>query len=622
MIGKSDSQEHSSQPPPSPPPPRGPRLGLFIIVVLVAAVAILAGYFWGRSASGGKKQAATAMPGHQHGSMAMPAMPAGAGPEIVINPIITQDIGVRVAPVTEGPLTRDIRTVGMVDYAEPLVGDVNLKVGGWIEKLYVDSLGQPVEKDQPLLDIYSPELYTAQEEYLQAYKAGKTTGSPGGESWDKGLLESARKRLEYFDISPQQIEELERIGKSSKTMALRSPLKGLVIAKNVFQGMKVDPGMQLFRIADLSTVWVMVTLYEYQIPYVQVGQKAIMSLTYVPGQTFEGKVTYVYPYLNQELRQVKVRLEFPNPDLLLKPGMFANVEIQSTLAHGRLLVPREAVLDTGERQVAFVSLGEGRFLPRNVKLGVDAEGGMVEVLEGLKAGDIVVVSGQFLLDSEANIREALAKMVPGALAATQPQQAVLAGPTELTTLPAPLSEALVKILNDYFAVGAALADDRMEGIGPSAADLARQAAGLVQVEIPDHPHFWHVHMEVADMGAKARQLAEAKDLGEARQNFADMGHALAKLLLATGVPPAFGKEVQELHCPMFRENQGGDIWLQPAGPVRNPYFGKAMPECFDKRTSLPVTGQRPAATATTAPAMEPASPASQEKRGMPPMPGM
>jgi hypothetical protein len=162
----------------------------------------------------------------------------------------------------------------------------------------------------------------------------------------------------------------------------------------------------------------------------------------------------------------------------------------------------------------------------------------------------------------------------------------------------------------------------MEGIGPSAADLARQAAGLVQVEIPDHPHFWHVHMEVADMGAKARQLAEAKDLGEARQNFADMGHALAKLLLATGVPPAFGKEVQELHCPMFRENQGGDIWLQPAGPVRNPYFGKAMPECFDKRTSLPVTGQRPAATATTAPAMEPASPAGQEKRGMPPMPGM
>ncbi len=164
-------------------------------------------------------------------------------------------------------------------------------------------------------------------------------------------------------------------------MTLRSPFRGTVVARSVVEGQKVDAGMPLLRIADLSKVWIMVTVYEYQFPYVEVGQKAVMSLPYLPGQTFEGKVAYIYPTLNPDLRQAKVRLEFDNPGGVLKPGMFANVELRRTLAANRTLVPREAVIDTGERQIAFVSLGEGRFDPRNVEVGVEAEGGMIEILE-------------------------------------------------------------------------------------------------------------------------------------------------------------------------------------------------------------------------------------------------
>ena len=439
--------------PPSSPLPRGPRVGIILLVVIVGVIALLAGIKWSNQfgalwerihpAKGAEAQAAESgklqyytcgmhpwvirpKPGDCpicHMKL-VPLDPSKFTGEIAINPVVVQNIGVRIAPVTMGAVTRTIRTVGSVDYNETLVRDVNLKVSGWVEKLYVDYVGMAVRKGQPLLDIYSPELYSAQEEYLQAYRHTTVpTGTPGAKDvpdvakWNADLLDAARKRLEFFDISPEQIRELEKAGKVSKTLTLRSPYDGLVIEKMAYEGMKVDGRMRLYRIADLSKVWVMVTLYEYQLPYVTLGQQAVMSLPYIPGQTFAGQVTYIYPYLNQKLRQVNLRLDFDNPDLALKPGMFANIELRSTLAKDRILVPREAVIDTGERQVAFISLGEGKFEPRNVKLGAEAEGGQVEVLDGLRPGEMVVTSGQFLLDSEARLREALAKMIGADLAA-------------------------------------------------------------------------------------------------------------------------------------------------------------------------------------------------------------
>jgi RND family efflux transporter MFP subunit len=527
----------------------------------------------------------------------VPLDPSKFTGQISINPVMTQNIGVRTAPVTVGPVTRIIRTVGAVDYNENLVWDVNLKVAGWIEKLHVTYVGQPVEKGQPLFELYSPELYTAQEEYLLALK-GKAAAkgidgaapSPELARMEGDLLAAARKRLQNFDISDEQIAALEKSGIAAKTMTIRSPRKGLVIAKTVYEGMRVETAMQPFRIADHSKVWVLVTLYEYQLPFVEVGQKAVMTLPYLLNKEFEGKITYIYPHLDTELRQVKVRLEFDNPDLLLKPGMFATIELARTLAKDRILVPREAVTDTGVRKVAFVSLGEGRFEPREVRVEAEAEGGMIEIVDGLKPGEMVVTSGQFLLDSEARLREALAKMIQGNLAAEQKAETAVAGPAALRSMPEAAAKALSGVLDAYFQVGEKLAADSMDGVAAPARQVAENVDALLKLEIPDNPHFWHQHAEVAEIRGHALELVGAKDIDKAREQFADLSIALSKLVRATGVPPSYPKAVEELHCPMYREGQGGTTWLQPAGKVKNPYYGKKMIECYDRKVTMPVTG--------------------------------
>jgi len=618
----------ASDPPPSPPP-RGPRIGVLLGLAAVGLLALAIGVIWHEpiraawdwaGAKIAKPAAEEAEPAAEAGKPTqywtcgmhpwvilphpgdcpichMKLVPVDAAKfrgQVTVDPVMTQNIGVRVAPVVSGAVSRVVRTVGTVDYDETLLGDVNLKISGWVEKLYVNTLGQRVQEGQPLLEIYSPDLYTAQEEYLLAFKRREATkaapASSDAAAMDTDLLAAARKRLDYYDISPEQVQALERSGKAAKTMTLRSPFRGTVVAKSVVEGQKVDAGMALLRIADLSRVWVMVTVYENQLPYVEVGQKAVMRLPYVPGQTFEGKITYIYPYMNQDLRQAKVRMEFDNAAQALKPGMFANVEVTSTLAKHEILVPREAVIDTGTRQIAFVSLGQGRFEPRNVTMGVEAEGGMVAVLDGLKPGEMVVTSGEFLLDSEARLKESLAKLVEGTPAAGQPSAAATAGATELAAMPEAAAKALGGVLDGYFALGAKLADDSAQGLDAPARSVAENMDALLKIEMPDAPHFWHEHGEAAAVRGKALELVKATDLAAARELFADLSIALGKLLRAAGVPPAYGKRVVELHCPMYREGQGGNIWLQPEGEVRNPFYGKAMLGCFDRKVSVPLTG--------------------------------
>jgi multidrug efflux pump subunit AcrA (membrane-fusion protein) len=519
--------------------------------------------------------------------------------EIMIDPVVTQNIGVRIGPVTKGPLVQTIRTVGTIDYDETSVRDVNIKVTGWIEKLYVDYLGAEVAAGQALFDVYAPDLFEAQEQYLLEFR--KSTG-PAAPARGVDLLGAARTRLEYYDITPEQIRKLEETGAPSKALTIHSPHRGVVIAKHANEGMRVDEGMQVYRIADLSTFWGMVTLYEYQLPFVQAGQRAVMTLPYIPGQEFEGKVIYIYPYLDAQTRQVSVRLEFDNPTLLLKPGMYANVELRSTLAGERTLAPRSAILDTGERQIAFVSLGEGRFEPRDVHVGVETVSGDVEILDGLRPGEMVVTSGQFLLDSETTIREGLAKMIKGTTAAEQDAVVAVAGASELAALPPPVASTLNVIMSAYFAVSDKLADDTTDGITAEARVIASGVDRLLEAEIPENPHFWHEHDEVATVRGKALELIDVPDIDEARLKFADLSVALAKLVRATGVPPSHGTDVHQLHCPMFLEGQGGSVWLQPKGKARNPFMGSIMLECFDERITLPVTGATPAAES---PAKEP-----------------
>ena len=331
---------------------------------------------------------------------------------IRVDPNTIQSIGVRTAPVTVGELTKTIRATGRVTYDERRIGTVNAKIAGWIEKLYVNTTGEEVQKGAPLIEIYSPDLVSAQQEYLIArrhFNQVKSTTFSDVEKSARDLLESSRKRLSYWDITDAQIAELEKSGDVRKTMVLYSPFNGVVINKAAFDGTKITAGMELFRIADLSRVWVQGDVYEYELPWVKVGAPATVTLDYLPGKTYRGKVTYVYPYLEGKTRTATVRVELPNPGGVLKPEMYAHIELAPRVGEKTVLVPSEAILRSGIRNVVFVSKGEGRFEPREVKLGLEGEGGTVQVLSGLTGSESVVVSAQFLLDSESSLKEALKK---------------------------------------------------------------------------------------------------------------------------------------------------------------------------------------------------------------------
>lgn len=333
---------------------------------------------------------------------------------ISIDPVTVQNMGLRTALVKTGKLIRTIRTVGHVDYDEENLYTINAKVGGWIEKLHVNATGETVKKGEPLLEIYSPDLVTTQEEYLAAlrsYSELKDSPYQDARQGALDLLNSTRKRLQYWDIDEAQIQSLEKSGEIKKTLTLHSPANGVVLHKNAVEGAHVKPGSDLFRIADLSTVWVLAHVYESDLPYIRLGQEAEMDLPYFPGESFAGKVTYIYPYLDQKTRDVKLRLQFPNPGYRLKLEMYANVVIQSELAGERILIPEESVIHSGKREIVFVDMGEGKYAPREITTGPSGEGNVVEVTKGLFPGEMIVASGQFMLDSESKTQEAIQKMI-------------------------------------------------------------------------------------------------------------------------------------------------------------------------------------------------------------------
>ena len=330
---------------------------------------------------------------------------------VKIDPVIQQNMGIRLAEVTRGPLIHTIRTYGHITPDETLTAQVNLKTSGWIEKLFVDFTGKYVKKGEPLFEIYSPDLVAAQEEYLVAHRALKRM--PGGTG--KGLIVSSRRRLLYFDVPESEIEAIEKSGKVKKTLMIRSPLSGFVIERKAEEGSYIKAGTKVFQIADLSRVWVDAHIYEYELSWIAKGQRAEMTLPYLPGRIFKGTVAYVYPYLQPKTRDLVIRLVFQNPEMELKPEMYADIRINTVLKGEGLMVPSEAVIRTGQRNVVFVSTGKGKFVPRDVILGPSLDHEQVQVLAGLAVGELVVTSGQFLLDSESNLKEAVQKMLDARL---------------------------------------------------------------------------------------------------------------------------------------------------------------------------------------------------------------
>lgn len=328
---------------------------------------------------------------------------------IKIDPVTQQNVGVTTASVERRDLSVRLRTNGIVKYPENAEYRVNPKVSGWIDKLYVSRTGDVVKKGQPLLDIYSPELVSAQEEYLLALRSAQSLGASGIERVSSGandLLASARRRLELWDVSDDQIQELEKTREVRRTLALHSPANGVVLQKNAVEGTAINAGMDLFAIADLDPIWVEAQIFEGELPLVRVGDKVEVASPYDPMLTLQGQVDYIYPYLDMKTRTANVRIVLSNPNLELRPDMYVDARIITWPHKDALAILKSSVIRSGERDVVFVAMGEGKFLPREVTLGIEADP-YYEVLDGLAQGTQIVTSGQFLLDSEAKLQEAI-----------------------------------------------------------------------------------------------------------------------------------------------------------------------------------------------------------------------
>ncbi|PKN17340.1 MAG: efflux RND transporter periplasmic adaptor subunit [Deltaproteobacteria bacterium HGW-Deltaproteobacteria-6] len=337
-------------------------------------------------------------------------------PQVEISAGQQKLIGVKTVKAALAPMKRIIRTVGRVEADESRQATINAKIEGWIEKLYVNTTGSYITKGAKLAEIYSPELIATQQEFLTALKwtkqtaAGSSDGSRTASSAVNKLmagdaaatLEAARQRLLLWDISASQIKRIEETGQPVRTLTLYAPVSGYVTQKMVVAGMRIMPGEKMFDIADLSSLWVIADIYEYELPFIKVGNRAVMTLAYLPGVEMTSQIDYIYPNLSAETRTIKVRLKIANRNNQLKPQMFGNVEIQINLGR-KLVIPESAVVDTGRAMVVYVDLGNDAFEPREIKTGIKTDG-YVEVLRGLKSGERVVASANFLVDSEAQLK--------------------------------------------------------------------------------------------------------------------------------------------------------------------------------------------------------------------------
>ncbi len=338
----------------------------------------------------------------------------GAGGLIRIDPVQVQNIGVASEPVRRGEISRTVRTVGILAYNADLISWVNTKYSGWIEKVHVNYVGQEVRKGQPLFEIYSPELVTTQEEYLRALDyAASLRGSDRAETLRQAesLLRSTRDRLTYWDISESQIRRLEESRKVQRRLVVAAPVGGVVadVMDEALEGIFVRAGVNLYKIVDLSSLWVHAAVYESDFSWVREGQPAAVSFPFEPDRIFRGEILFLYPEVSQDTRTMKICVEVPNEGDRLRAGMYTDVVIHGPPIRDAILIPDSAVLRSGERNLVFVDLGEGRFEPRAVKLGIRGEGAVIQVLTGLVPGEAVVTQSQFMLDSESRVQEAIAK---------------------------------------------------------------------------------------------------------------------------------------------------------------------------------------------------------------------
>lgn len=531
---------------------------------------------------------------------------AGPGP-VTIDPVVVQNMGVRVAMVTEAPLEKSVRLVGYLDEAEPNIRDINLRVSGWIRRLYANTEGQHVEAGDPLFDLYSPELQVAVEELIAARRAMAAVPA-AGESIAAGmandLYDASAAKLELLGLDRRQIDALAKNEKAPDAVTFTSPVMGHVTEKPAVEGAAVHAGDKVLRIVDHGVLWLDAQVFEKDLPFVTVGQKVSAMIASRSGEPVEGEIVFIHPHVDMTTRTVLVRMSIPNPSLAFKPGMYATVRFRSRIRDRAVIVPREAIIDTGDSQIAFVAQAVGRFEPRTVKMGLAAGDGMVEVQEGLVPGEAVVTSGQFLLDTESRLREAIQKYLnqkreiaegkaldreqaPAATKETEEHAAEPAEPKKdrpaVTAAPEELKErqtAADAVVSAYLELSAAL--------GAAEPPLAPLDPGTLVVAA----HRLHGAVVGSDFEPLAVDLAKEAEalrdqpLDDQRELFKTLS---AKVIaLVDVVPPsaAVGDTLYEMECLMA----GGD-WLQTTPDIANPFYASEMKECGTVVRTLPLRGR-------------------------------
>ena len=506
---------------------------------------------------------------------------------LVIDPVMIQNMGLRTAAAAEGPVERTVRAPGFLREAEPSQHDFSLRVSGWVRRLHADTEGMHIRKDTVLLELYSPEILAAGAELMAARKALDSlapTAEPLVRIESTKLFEAAREKLLLWDVSPRDVDLIAAETRPPEAVLIRSPYEGHLIEKLVVEGSAVQAGQKLFRIVDHTVLWLDAQIYERDLAFVFPGQEARATVGSLPGRTFSGRVLLIHPHLHEMTRSATARLVLENPELVLRPGMYATVQFRTRLIDKAVLVPREAVIDTGERKITFVAAGGGRFDSRDVLTGHETDDGLIQVTQGIAPGERVVTSGQFLLDAESRTREAARKFLAGSLEKGETPAAAPVAPTE--RLDPAVREKLLPAIDELAPrylelVSAMAADDEARtkeasnAFAASAASLARAAEGTPAREA------------AGKLSGEASRVA-GKPLAEARPLFRTASDRAIRLLEAA--PPSAGvaAELTVIHCPMYP----GD-WMQRDANVTNPYYGKEMLGCGEVVRTIRAEGKAP-----------------------------
>ena len=514
-----------------------------------------------------------------------PLKSSAADAGVTIDPVIVQNMGVRVTPVVFGSVQREIRVVGYLQEPEALHRDINLRVRGWIEKLYADTDGMAIEKGKPLFDLYSPDMQVGVNELINARKSLESTTDAGSKQTAQTMYNSTARKLELWGLEKEQVEGLAKLDKAPETVPILAPTSGHLTEKKVYAGAGVEAGMLVMRIADRHRMWVDAQVFEQQLPLVRIGTKAKVAMLAEAGKVIDGEVIFIHPHLNPQTRTATVRVEIDNRDHHLREGMYATLLLMGDPSLPAPVVPREAVIDTGTRQITFVSLGGGRFEPREVKLGLSGDG-LVQVLSGVSPNEMVVTSGQFLLDSESRMKEAIQKHLSENLVSAAPAPA----PQMATTHPAKFEPAApldVPHTDDmvaaYLQISQALGA-KQQSDNPIGVDALLNAAQMSAMHASGEGKL------LAGNVAKATEAMKGTPLAEQRRAFLDVSNTMIALLDRSAPSAKVATEIYVFHCPMAFSVQNAN-WIQTIKETANPYYATQMKNCGEVQRTIAARSQ-------------------------------